>query len=79
MIKTNLRGRKDLGGPHGRRDQGGEASIGNKWGDNLIVVELGEILLARFHNDPSMVFVLKIAEIDGRTVTVEYVTVETEL
>jgi len=47
-------------------------------GSNVIVVEFGEILLARYHNDPSTVFVLRIVEIEVRTVTIDYGAVKTE-
>jgi ligand-binding sensor domain-containing protein len=61
---------------YGRSDPGGEATFGYKWGSNSIIVELGDIILAQYYDDPSVVFVLKISEVDDKGVTVDYVTVD---
>ena len=61
---------------YGQSDPGGVAVFDYKWGENSIIVELGDIILAQYHDDPSVVFVLKISEVDGKRVAVDYVRVE---
>jgi len=63
---------------YGRTVPGGETAFGSDWGDDAIRVSVGEIVLARIYNEWDTVYVLKIAAIDGRTVTVDYGIVEVE-
>ena len=61
---------------YGRTVPAGEIAFGRDWGDDVIRVSVGEIVLARFYNEWNTVYVLKIAAIDGRTVTIDYAVVE---
>jgi ligand-binding sensor domain-containing protein len=63
---------------YGRTVPAGETAFGRDWGDNVIRVSVGEIVLARIYNEWDIVYILKIAEIDGRTVIVDYAMVEVE-
>jgi hypothetical protein len=63
---------------YGRMVPAGETAFGRDWGDNTIRVYLGDILLARFYNDWDTVYILRIAEINGRTVTVDYAVIEVD-
>ncbi|MGB2965270.1 MAG: two-component regulator propeller domain-containing protein [Anaerolineales bacterium] len=57
---------------YGRSVPAGETAFGKDWGDSTIRVSVGEIVLARIYNKWDIVYILKIADIDGRTVIVDY-------
>lgn len=57
---------------YGKYSPGGKAAFGKKWGYNTVTVQVGQVILARHIDAPSMVYVIKLERQEKERFFIEY-------